>query len=332
MNTHNVNIKTATPESLKTWVKQNFDVLLATRTSRLINLAKLEGDLMMYRSLASLGEGAVDEEDLYDAVRWAAKCINRMVADGDIATPAAYELALSVQTLAETLWSEVWEEVKGAGLPDLADLQTSAEYRRTALRRSFTESARPFGVIVSGHMEFFADDPFYGTYWDDGEVCLGRADTLEDAMELLIQADASGDWNMRMDVHEYRDEDFGRDRVPVSFSPHIVTITDLAGRVVLCGNALTLVWSVPETDPAVLERIAVEKDVLLREAAQASDWDNDETARQLRSQAALLDMPRIHPVWHNTPEVAAALRNYIHPKDRTDGTTSSETGHPASME
>ncbi|WP_416414363.1 hypothetical protein [Pantoea sp. App145] len=314
MNTHNVNIQTATPESLKTWVKQNFDVLLATRTSRLLNLAKLEGDLMMYRSLASLGEGTVEEEYLYDAVHWAAECINRMVADGDIATPAAYELTLSVQTLAETLWQEVWaEEVKGAGLPGLAELQTSAEHRRTELRRSFTESARPFGVIVSGHMEFSEDDLFYGTYWQDGEVCLGRADTLEDAMELLIQADASGDLKMRKDVHEYRDEDFGRERVPVSFSPHIVTIIDLAGRVVLCGNALTLVWSVPETDPAVLERIAVEKDALLREAEQASDWDNDETARQLRSQAALLDMPRTHPVWHNTPEVAAALRNYIHP-------------------
>lgn len=82
MNTHNVN--TAASESTETWVKQKFDVLLLLRADRLLTLAQLEGNLMMYRALAALDAFGPDHlGDLLSDVRYAAERITTMLDEGD---------------------------------------------------------------------------------------------------------------------------------------------------------------------------------------------------------------------------------------------------------
>lgn len=302
MNTHNVN--TAASESTETWVKQNFDVHLAARTNRRFSLAKLEGDLMKHRAMEKLG---VDTEDLFDDLQMAASCISTMIDRGDIVTPSGYELASAVRSLAIEMYPEAWEAINGPDLPELAWLQADAHGCREAERQSYIESARPFGVTVYGCMEFHEDDRNLGTYWQDGAVCLGRADSVIEAMELLVQAELNDNWHLS-------------DYDALNFQPEVVRITDLAHRVVLRGNASKLEWTVPETDPAVLERIAAQKASLLSQAAYESGWDNFETARSLRREADLLDLNAVHAVWLNDPEVAKALREYRHPSKRLDET------------
>ncbi|WP_210510788.1 hypothetical protein [Pantoea ananatis] len=309
MNTHNVNVKTATTETTETWVKQKFDVLMPVRTDRLLTLAQLEGNLMMYRALAALDVSGPDHLDhLLSDVRYAAQRITTMLDEGDIATQVAYELATSVLSLIiETVPPEEWDGVDVPDLPGLSWLQENAPLQREALRQSFIEAARPFGLTVSGRMEFPDDDFYPGTYWCDAEISLGRADSLQEAMELLVKADLSGDW---------KQEEHGG----YGFEPHIATITDIAHRVVLRGNARTLEWAVPETDPAAFERIAAQKQALREKAAYESGWDNYETARQLRQKADMLDLTSVHAVWANHPHVAEALREYQHPSTRLDET------------
>jgi len=84
MNTHNVNVKTATTETTETWVKQKFDVLMPVRTDRLLTLAQLEGNLMMYRALAALDVSGPDHLDhLLSDIRYAAELITTMIDEGD---------------------------------------------------------------------------------------------------------------------------------------------------------------------------------------------------------------------------------------------------------
>ena len=309
MNTHNVKVKTAATETTETWVKQKFDVLMPVRTDRLLTLAQLEGNLMMYRALAALDVSGPDHLDhLLSDVRYAAQRITTMFDEGDIATPVAYELATSVLSLIiETVPPEEWDGVDVPDLPGLSWLQENAPLQREALRQSFIEAARPFGLTVSGRMEFPDDDFYPGTYWCDAEISLGRADSLQEAMELLVKADLSGDW---------KQEEHGG----YGFEPHIATITDIAHRVVLRGNARTLEWAVPETDPAAFERIAAQKQALREQAAYEASWDNHATARQLRQEADMLDVSSVHAVWQNHPHVAEALREYQHPSTRLDET------------
>lgn len=302
MNTHN--IKTAASESTETWVKQNFDVHLAARTNRRFSLAELEGNLMKHLAMVKLG---VNTEDLFGDLQLAASCISTMINRGDIVTPSGYELASSVRSLAIELYPQMWEAVDGPELPELVCLQADAPGCREAERQSYIESARPFGVTVYGSMEFHEDDRNLGTYWRDGAVCLGRADSVTEAMELLVQAELNDEWHLS-------------DYDALSFQPQVVRITDRAHRVVLRGNASKLEWTVPETDPAVLERIAAQKASLMSQAAYEAGWDNYETARRLRREADLLDLYTVHAVWLNDPEVAKALREYRHPSKRLDET------------
>ncbi|WP_273759593.1 hypothetical protein [Pantoea ananatis] len=308
MNTHNVNVKTAASESTETRVLKNFDVQLPVRTNRLVALAQLEGNLMTYRALAALGAtGPDDGDDLLSDIRYAAELITTMIDEGDIATPSAYELATSVRSLATETVPAEWAWVDGPDLPALEYLQKHAPLQREALRQSYIEAARPFGLTVSGRMEFPEEDGNSGTYWCDMEISLGRADTLPEAMELLVKTSLSGDW-------------LEGQYCALGFEPHIATITDIAHRVVLRGNARTLEWAVPETDPAALERIAAQKQALRKQAAYESGWDNYETARQLRQEADLLNLTSVHAVWLNDPHVTEALREYQHPSTRLDET------------
>jgi len=308
MNTHNVKVKTAATETTETWVKQKFDVLLLLRADRLLTLAQLEGNLMTYRALAALDAVGPDHlEDLSADVRYAAQRITTMLDEGDIATPSAYELATSVRSLAIEIVPAEWAWVDGPDLPSLEYLQKHVPLQREALRQSYIEAARPFGLTVCGRMEFDEDDRNLGTYWRDVEVSLGRADTLPETMELLVKASLSGDWGQ---------SEYGG----YGFDPHIATITDIERRVVLRGNARTLDWAVPETDPAAFERIEAQKQALREQAAYESGWDNYETARQLRQKADMLDLTSVHAVWANHPHVAEALREYQHPSTRLDET------------
>ncbi|MGX9377403.1 hypothetical protein ACWXV6_21805 [Pantoea ananatis] len=308
MNTHNVKVKTAATETTETWVKQNFDVQLPVRTNRQVILAQLEGNLMTYRALTALdASGPDDGDDLFSDIRYAAELITTMLDEGDIATPFAHELATSVRSLAIETLPEAWRWAFGPDLPALEHLQEHAPRQRELVRQIFIEAARPFGLTVSGRMEFPEEDGSLGTYWCDVEVSLGRADSLPEAMELLVKTSLSGDWHQG----QY---------CACGFEPHIATITDIARRVVLRGNARTLEWAVPETDPAAFERIEAQKQALRGQAAYESGWDNYETARQLRQEADLLNLTRVHAVWANDPHVAEALREYQHPSTRLDET------------
>jgi hypothetical protein len=315
MNTHNV--KTATPESPKTCVKPPSALWLDHKSDLLVALAKIEGELLMYQALDSI-EANMDSdqiEDQYLCPQTAAEIVERLESMGAITTQPVLDMVCSVESLAS--YSEFWREIFSGALPALTVFTSRAAANRERFLASAAEGMKPFSVEVDGRIEYPEDDPIFGTYWQDGSICLGRAWTVAEAMDLAASAWLKDEWDPREEGQDYYDRDFGRDMGPLRFNPQTFVICDENHRRVLTGDVDSMTWHAHVTDPAELVRINAEQEALYTEAAIEGGWDNYETARQLRAKAGKLGAPIVDSAWMGHPEVAAAIASFVRPERKT---------------
>jgi len=315
MNTHNINVNTATPESPKTWVKTPESVYFTRKTAALAELAQLEGDMMAYIALDCLDIG---DEDLHEAMCIpviAHDRIERLEAMGAINSPAVYEIVHAV----DALITDIDPSVSPDALPTLQEYQAAASEKKAQYLAEILESLKPFNVIAYGQMEYPEDDPVYGTYWREGSIHLGRAWTVAEAMQIAAAAWLEDEWEPREPGESYWDSDFGRDMGPVSFSPRTIIISDEKNRKVLTANAVSLEWNAHVTCQEEISRLAAERDALLREAALESSWDNFSTAKQLRAKAEATQAGVVDSAWQGHPDVMDALAAFVRPARKTWG-------------
>lgn len=319
MNTHKLNVKTATPESLKTWVKTPSALWLERKVDLLIRLARIEGELMMSGSLDRMGFEWDEEDDLLYCARDAALTVESLSETGAVNSKTVYEMVKSVEALAINCGRIFWCDVHSRTLPGLQTFTERAACGRGKFIAAETEKQKPFSVDVEGRTEYPEDDPIYGTYWLDSVMHLGRAWTVAEAMEIAAAAWLEDKWDPRQEDEDYYDSDFGRDMGPVSFSPRMFTIHDDERRSVLAGDARNMTWYAHETDPAEIARIAAEQQALRQEASMESGWDNFETARQLRERAEKTGALVVDAFWQGHPNVNAALAAFVRPERKTWG-------------
>lgn len=309
MNTHNINVNTATPESPKTWVKTPESVYFTRKTAALAELAQLEGDMMAYIALDCLDIG---DEDLHEAMCIpviAHDRIERLEAMGAINSPAVYEIVHAV----DALITDIDPSVSPDALPTLQEYQAAASEKKAQYLAEILESLKPFSVDVWGQMEYPEEYCSYETYWTSSSMHLGRAWTIAAALEMVSAAWVKGEWNPREEGRDYYDEEQGRDFGPISFKPSLIVISDEKGKTVLTGNAADLSWNEHVTDPAEIARIKAVQEELLDKARFESGWDNYETARQLRNKAKETGIGIVDDAWQGHVEVTAALAGFIHP-------------------
>lgn len=314
MNTHNVNVKIATPESPKTWVKSPENLWLARKSDLLVALAKIEGDLMMYQALDRI-DARMDIEQIEEQFfcpQTAAEIVQSLESMGAVTTQPVLDMVCSVEALASS--SEFWQEIFSGALPELTVFTNRAAANRERFLASATECLKPFSVMVEGRTEYPEDDPIYGTYWQDGTISLGRAWTIAEAMDLAASAWLRDEWDPREKGEDFYDSDFGRDMGPLRFYPQTFIICDENYRRVLMGEVDRMIWHAHVTDPAELARINAEMEALYAEAAQESGWDNYETARQLRGKARKSGASIVDSAWMGHPEVAAAIASFVRPE------------------
>jgi hypothetical protein len=318
MHTQNVNVKTAAQETAGRWGgnPSPHARYFSSKNNLLTELANIEGELLRYRAVARLGIESDDWEeweDMYNAPFDAVRCIRQLAELGAITSRGIYDLVCSVEALAKSLDPKMWRAEHPGKLCSLAEFSASAEHQKNRCISAIREQQKPFGITVEGRKEYPEDDPVYGTYFTEGSINLRRACTVAEAIDIVSGAWLSGFGNGRDEEADYYDSDFGRDMGPVSFSPSIIKVLDDAGRVVLCGNAVSLEWDIPVTDPVELADIEAKKGALLQKAAYEAGWDNYETARQLRAEAARLGASVVDPFWSGHPDVTAALAAFVHP-------------------
>ena len=128
MHTQNVNV--AASESSKTWVKDPFVIWSECKTTLLIALSKIEGELMMNMALRRMGAENGDGDFNYLCPRYAAEVVNELDSIGAITSPHVYELICSVEALSLALSPESWMEVQPVKLPGLSDFNVTAEVDR----------------------------------------------------------------------------------------------------------------------------------------------------------------------------------------------------------
>lgn len=330
MNTHNVNVNTATPESPKTWVKTPSGFWLVRKEALLVSLARIEGELMMYHALNRAGVEVSSPE--LDFCPWDAADIVKSLADmGAINSSRVYDMVNAVKKLAVKLDGRAWEREEMLLPYNVAGCKADAEAARSGLIARWTEEEKPFSVDVHGETEYPEDDPAYGTFWRAGSIHLGRAWTVAEAMELAAAAWLEDEWEPRAPDECGFDSDFGRDMGPVSFLPRTIVIRDDQQRKVLTGDAVNLQWNAHVTSPAEISRLASEKEALLRDAAQESAWDNFETAKQLRASAVALTAGIVDDAWQGHPDVMAAVKAFVRPVRKTWSHRLSVKGLPGFM-
>ena len=310
---HTQNVNTAASESSKTWVETPESVYFSQKVAALIDLAKIEGDMLFFRTLARLGIEPDDADEEYDAPWIARDRIERLEEMGAVSSPVVYEMVRDVDAMIKATDSEL----SRGEWPTLKEMQASA----ADIKAEVMESLKPFrfSVDVLGQMEYPEDDPVYGTYWQDGCIQLGRAWTVGEAMNIAAAVWLEDEWDPREQGECYWDSDFGRDMGPVSFSPRLIVIRDAQNRKVLTADAAGLKWNSHVTSEEEISRIAAEKEALMSEAAQESGWDNFETARQLRAKAEATQAGVVDAAWQGHPDVMAALAAFVRPERKTWG-------------
>lgn len=319
MNTHNVNVKTATPESPKTWVKTPSALWLDRKNELLVRLAGIEGDLLMFDSLDRMGVEWEEENDLLYCARDAAITVESLSDIGAVNSEAVYEMVKSVEALAINCGRIFWWDIHPRTLPGLHTFLEQAADGRENFVAAETEKQKPFSVDVDGRAEYLEDDPIFGTYWRDSVMHLGRAGSVSEAMEIAAAAWLKDDWDSHREGHDCYDSDFERDMGPISFSPRMFIINDSERRRVLTGDAREMTWYAHVTDPAETARISAEQKALREEASMESGWDNFETARQLREQADNLGGPVVDAFWLGDSDVNAALSAFVRPERKMWG-------------
>ncbi|MGK0707076.1 Hok/Gef family protein, partial [Yokenella regensburgei] len=240
------------------------------------------------------------------------------------------EIILSVESLALDIAPDSWKSEHPEAIASLQDYKNEASQNRLAFQEYVEDSRRPFGIEVSGRVEYPEDDAMYGTYFCDGAVSLGRADTLAQAIQRVKDAWISDDWNLRAPERDYYDRDLGHDCGPVSFRPVTITISDLKGNIVLTGDAKELEWHHHITCQADINKIQDQQKALREEAAYENGWDNHETARQLRGKAEHLNAGIVSEAWRGHPDVTAAINAFVHPRVELDEEMMFEADQPES--
>jgi hypothetical protein len=133
MNTQNS--QTAATPTAGTWFENLGMEQLRARKIQHMRMAQLENALM--KIIASEYEDDELTEDRAGTVADAALWTRHMIASGFINTPAMYELAFSVQALAQRVDPARWERVMPKRLPALESLQQqSAEILAGQANRS----------------------------------------------------------------------------------------------------------------------------------------------------------------------------------------------------
>ncbi|EOC1314883.1 Hok/Gef family protein [Cronobacter turicensis] len=310
MNTQNVNVKTAASESSKTWVEKLTQNLLVEKSSKLVELAKLEGRMMMYQAFYKMDIENADWDDANFIPADAAEIVNWLENTGSINSPLVYELILAVESLAIKTNEFNWKHTRKRGYVPFDVYKDEAPLQREAYLKETRESEFRFSITVSGRKEYRDTEPCMPTYFSDGSVSLGCVNTISEAMHRAYEAWTNKNWNLRDPVRDYYDPDLGYDCGPLSFIPQMIIIQDELGRVVLRGNASSCSWYDHVTDVKRIEQIELEKEKLNQEAAYESGWDNYETARQLRQRALNLCAGVVDIAWRGHPDVTKAISTF----------------------
>jgi len=310
---HTQNVNTAASESTKTWVNSLSAMYLSRKTNALVELAKIEGDLMMYLAFARIGIETDDFEAEFFAPELAAERVETLIRLGAVTTSEVHDLICSVEKMASQLNWSLWCQFHPIKLPSLEHCKAEAEHLRQSALAGMHESQKPFSVIVKGQSEWPEDDSSYGTYWSDDEIYLGRAWSVAEAMELARVEWLKDKWDPRDEHVDYYDDGLGRDMGPVSFAAHLIKIHDEQGQLVLSGNAETLCWHAHVNDPAEVKRIEAEKNALHKEAAEECRWDNFASAWRLRVKARELGARIVDEAWRGHPDVIKAINNFCQP-------------------
>ena len=318
MHTQNVNIKTAAQESSrKMGLKPVPVIYLEQKTDAMVELAKIEGELMMYRFMARMDIAPDVDQDkdevFYMAPFYAGQSVADCAEKGMITCASTYEMVRSIESLAKELNKALWYQGHPGELWPLSVYQKTAVTKKKRSVETIALNQKPFSVEADGRVEYPQDDPRYGTYFSDGTITLGRAWTIAEAMEIAASAWLDASWNPREAGRDYYDSELGRDMGPVSFSAQNILIRDEKNRLVLGGDAMSLQWFPHVSDREEIASNKAEVDCLMAEGARESGWDNFDTARGLWAKAARLELKIVDPVWRGHPDVMAALAGFVHP-------------------
>jgi hypothetical protein len=145
MNTQNVNVRTAAQESTGRWGKSPESIYMTHKASALAELAKIEGDLMMYRALKVLGTENDYTEEAWIATESAAENVAHLSGIGAINSQAVYEMVCSVEALAREINYRAWRGTFPGKLYPLSIFQAAAK----------KEKAEYIAVIAKGLEQSF---------------------------------------------------------------------------------------------------------------------------------------------------------------------------------
>ncbi|WP_350262690.1 hypothetical protein AAF463_23695 (plasmid) [Pantoea sp. BJ2] len=242
MNTHNLN--TATPESPKTWLKTPRARWLERKDSLLTELAKIEGDLLMHRSLEQIDGDYWTEERFFSPCD-AANIVKNLIEAGAINSPVVYDMVLSVEALALELGDHEWRRIHPAALAELSIYKSDAEAARKRCIAVEIEKEKPYGVFAYGEMRYPFDEHEYETQQEVHTICLGRARTVAEAIEIAAKAWLEDKWDSHEPEKIYQDSDTESEDQTASFIPGKIFIKDDQERAVLMTTADKLEWKAP---------------------------------------------------------------------------------------
>lgn len=144
MHTQNVNV--AASESSKTWSNGPSALWLACKNELLVSLAKIEGELLMYRALEKLGLTPADDEDRFYCSFYAAQMVERLIEIGGVNTAGTLEMVRSVEALGLELGRNEWRNVHAEMIPDLHAFRLWTDTGRRKFIEHATEQKKPFSV------------------------------------------------------------------------------------------------------------------------------------------------------------------------------------------
>ncbi|HBM3184904.1 TPA: hypothetical protein LVM22_001169 [Klebsiella oxytoca] len=174
---------------------------------------------------------------------------------------------------------------------------------------------RQFQIRVIGLTEYPEDDPVYGTYQREEVLTVCESSTITGAVEKLIRLYETDSWPVRDDDEDYYDPNLGHDCGPVSFSPRFAKVFDRDNRPVLNGDfSCGLTWFMPLTSRNDISTLQAKQNALREEAALEASWDNYSTARDLRTQAARLELYLVNKQYASLPEVRQLATRYYSPE------------------
>lgn len=174
---------------------------------------------------------------------------------------------------------------------------------------------RQFEIRVIGMTEYPEDDPARGTYQREEVLTVCGASTITGAVEKLIDFHRADNWPVRDDDKDYYDPDLGHDCGPLSFSPRFAKVFDRDNRPVLNGDfSCGLTWFMPVTSHHDISVLKAKQRALREYAANEARGGDFSMARDLRIQAARLDLYLVDKRYASLPEVQQLATRYYSPE------------------